>query len=76
MLAVQRWGPYLQSCQWGFNMGKLKLSQISCPVVQCENRSFQLKRAKEVSHVGNIWIGPWENFLYHMDPTLEIISSE
>ncbi len=26
----QRWGPYLQSCQWGFNMGKLKLSQISC----------------------------------------------
>ncbi len=33
----QRWGPYLQRCQWGFNMGKLKLSQISYPVVQCEN---------------------------------------
>ncbi len=35
-----RWGPYLQSCQWGFNMGKLKLSQISYRVVHCENRSL------------------------------------
>ncbi len=39
-LLTLRWGPYLQSCQWGFNMGKLKLSQISHPVVQCENRSL------------------------------------
>ncbi len=36
----QRWGPYLQSCQWGFNMGKFKLSQISYPAVHCENRSL------------------------------------
>ncbi len=35
-----RWGPYLQSCQWGFNMGKFKLYQISYPVVHCENRSL------------------------------------
>ena len=36
----QRWGPYLQSSQWGINMGKFKLSQISYPVVHCENRSL------------------------------------
>ncbi len=36
----ERWGPYLQSCQWGFNMGKLKLSQISYPVVFCQNGSL------------------------------------
>ena len=36
-LKTERRGPYLQSCQWGFNMVKLKLSQISYPVVHCEN---------------------------------------
>ncbi len=54
-------------------MGKLKLSQISYPVVHCENLDklliFQLERAKVVSHVGNIWIGPWANFPHYMDPT-------
>ncbi len=39
-IAVVRWGPYLQNCQWGFNMGKLKLSQISYPVVHYENKSL------------------------------------
>ncbi len=38
----KRWGPYLQSCQWGFNMGKLKLSQISYPVAHCENRLYYI----------------------------------
>ena len=47
-LACLRWGPYLQSCQWGFNMEKLKLSQISYPVVHCENRSIRI----------------WTNYLY------------
>ncbi len=23
-----------------------------------------------MSHVGNIWIGPWANFPHYMDPTL------
>ena len=31
----KRWGPYLQSCLWGFNMGKLKSSQIPHPMVHC-----------------------------------------
>ena len=31
---------------------------------------FQLKRAQVVSHVGNIWIGPWANLPPYMDPTL------
>ena len=35
-----RWGPYLQSCQWGFNIRKFKLSQIWYPVVHFENRSL------------------------------------
>ncbi len=42
----KRWGPYLQSCLWW--LGKLLI--------------FQLYRAQVVSHVGNIWIRPWENF--------------
>ncbi len=42
-------------------MGKLKLSQISYPVVEITT---------VVSHVGNIWIGPWANFPHYMDPTL------
>ncbi len=33
----ERWGPYLQSCQWGFNMRNLKLSQILYPLIHCEN---------------------------------------
>ncbi len=37
----ERWGPYLQVCQWGFNMGKLKYFQIPCPLVCYENRSFE-----------------------------------
>ena len=35
----KRWGPYLWSCLWGFNMGKLKLSQIPYPMVHCGYRS-------------------------------------
>ena len=37
---MERWGLYLQSCLWGFNMGKVKLSQIPYPVVHCWNRSL------------------------------------
>ncbi len=31
MTHIPRWGRYLQSCQWGFNMGKFKLSQKFIP---------------------------------------------
>ncbi len=40
VIVWQRKGPYLQSCQWGFNLGKLKFSQIAHTVVLCENRSL------------------------------------
>ncbi len=68
-----RWGPYLQRCLWGINMGKLKLSQISYPVAHCgKGFIYQLRRVQVVSHMGNIWIGPWANFPYYMDPTFLI----
>ena len=38
-----RWGPYLQSCLWGFNVRKLKLSQLPYPMVHCGNRSLHTK---------------------------------
>ncbi len=37
---VERWGPYLQTCLWEFNMGKLKFSRIICPLVYYHNRSL------------------------------------
>ncbi len=39
-LPSQRWGPYLQVCQWGFNMGKLKCFQIPCPFLCYKYRSL------------------------------------
>ncbi len=70
---MQRWGPYLQRCLWGINMGKLKLSQIPYPEAHCGNGSYQLVRVQVVSHMGNIWIGPWANFPQYMDPTFKKI---
>ncbi len=71
---VERWGPYLQLCQWVFNMGKLNWFQIPWPKVYYEYRSqhtiYKLYRVYVVSHVGNVWIGPWANFPQYMDGTL------
>ena len=45
----ERCGPYLQSCLWGFNMGKLKLHQI--PYGQHLDRTFG-------NFPPNIWTPP------------------
>ncbi len=37
---IKRWGPYLQTCLWEFNMGKLKFSRIIRPLVYYHNRSL------------------------------------
>ena len=36
----------------------------------CKLLMFQLWKAQVVSHVGNIWIGPWANVPQYMDRTL------
>ncbi len=63
---LKRWGPYLQSCLWGFNMGKMKFAKTISPVVH-----YELKRIQVVSHMGNFRIGPWANFPQYMDPTFK-----
>ncbi len=57
---LQRWGPYLQSCQWGFNMGKFMLSQISYPVVHCENSTLEGQISISCGQISPIiWTPPY-----------------
>ncbi len=61
-----RWDSYLQVCQWGFNMGKIKCFQIPCPLVCYKART------KVLPHIGNIWTGPWAIFPPYLDSTIVI----
>ena len=58
-----RWGSYLQSCLWGFNMRKLNLKcHTQWYIVGICHYIILHNITQVVSHVDNIWIGPWANF--------------
>ncbi len=45
----QRWGPYLQTCLWEFNMGKLKFCRIIFPLVYMKFRGSNKYSMWEIS---------------------------
>ncbi len=55
------WGPYLQVCLWGFNMGKLTCFQMPCPLVCYSNRV--LHSSLKFSSQWFVWV-PLLNFYF------------